>query len=210
MIVNTQDMSVQCMKDWIQRIDFIVRGIESDLMCPRRYVEGIKSVPMTRPQGAAHKVTGCQLQGKPTVESDPVAQAIRSYGRWFLRMARDSEDTLQDAAVKVIEHGASTKQEAVRLLACAIKRLQIDDARKQQKAAARLADIALIAGQHHDPRERAVRDAVRKLSRTDRELVEAVYWQGFSITEYASTIGQTRAAVSMRLSRVRERIAQMF
>ena len=125
-------------------------------------------------------------------------------------LARDSEDTMQSASEKLNEHRASTKQEAVRLLACAIKRLQIDDSRKQAKASARLADIALIAGQHHDPRERAVRDAVRKLPRLDRELVEAVYWQGFSITEYASTVGQTRAAVSMRLSRARERIAQML
>lgn len=188
----------------------VIDGLTTDLQVARPYCRAIVRGGPKRPQGAPAKVEGCQLEGKPTVETDPVAQAMRSHGRWLLRLARDNEDTLQSACVKVLEHGATTKQEAVRLIACAVKRLQIDDARKQTKAAKRLADIALIAGQHHDPRERTVRDAVRKLSRTDRELIEAVYWQGFSITEYAQTVGQTRATVSMRLSRARERIAQML
>ena len=185
----------------------IIAGIKDDLSVARPKCRALLYYgPIERPQGAPRRIKTVWTGSKTIVDTCPVTQALASHRAWLLRLA-GSEDTLQDACVQVLEHGAQDRPEALRLLAMACKRRKLNDLRATERFQKYLEQAAILQVPRNSPEAVAVREAVKALRRPDQQLVRAVYWSGMSVSEYAQTVGQSRATIAMRLSRVRDKLA---
>ncbi|GGD76881.1 RNA polymerase sigma factor [Microbacterium murale] len=76
---------------------------------------------------------------------------------------------------------------------------------RRRKLSERLKGEALVSGD-----ERPVRDdvweALRALSETDREIIQLVHWDGFSLVDAAKILGKKPATVRSRYSRARAKL----
>lgn len=66
---------------------------------------------------------------------------------------------------------------------------------------------ALFAGPTDEERLRA---AIQKLDANQREMVQAIYFEGVSVNDYAARMGVTQSAISHRLQTVKKKLKKLL
>ncbi|BBH67752.1 DNA-directed RNA polymerase sigma-70 factor [Actinoplanes sp. OR16] len=133
---------------------------------------------------------------QPEDASDVVAET-------FLVAWRRSGDLPPDDEVRLWLYGV-----ARRVLAnhhrSGTRRDRLGERLRQRLAAVTSADPG-----HEVPQRLAVRDALKRLGDTDREILMLTAWEGLEPREVAEVIGENAAVVRTRLSRARRRLREL-
>jgi RNA polymerase sigma-70 factor, ECF subfamily len=130
--------------------------------------------------------------------------------RYLLRRtdAATAEDVLADVLLVCWRRLDDVPQEALPW-AIGVARNQLRNAqrgaRRQQRAAARLADEQRAAGEAPDAS--ALRDALASLRPADAELLRLWAWEGLQPADLAVALGITPNAAAIRLHRAKRRLA---
>ncbi|MET8145517.1 RNA polymerase sigma factor [Sphaerisporangium sp. NPDC005288] len=140
---------------------------------------------------------------------------LLGYVRRRTECADDAADALSETfttawrRVRDIPEG-----EQARLWLYGVARLVLANQRRGQARrgalAARLREELATWDQGQRPHQdsRAIREAFRRLSPDDRELLSLVSWEGLDTAQIATVLGCSRGAVRLRLHRARKRLAR--
>lgn len=160
-------------------------------------------------------------QTRPLSHADANTQAERLVGTYadtilrlsytYLHSTADAEDICQTVLLRAMTSAtAFSGPEHERAW---IIRTTINACKDLLRSAARRTTVALkAAGEPEAPEESdgTVADAVARLPHDQREAVYLHYYEGYRISEIASLVGASEAAVTKRLSRARAALRHML
>ena len=160
-------------------------------------------------------------QTRPQSHADAKAQAEHLVGTYadtilrlsytYLHSTADAEDICQTVLLRAMTNTpAFSGPEHERAW---IIRTTINACKDLLRSAARRTTVALeAAGEPEAPEESdgTVADAVARLPHDQREAVYLHYYEGYRISEIASLVGASEAAVTKRLSRARAALRHML
>ena len=130
----------------------------------------------------------------------------------------EAEDVLAETFLIAWRRLEDVPSDALPWLLGVARKILANQARSRRRRAALLARINVFGGlteAEADPFESSdlsdeVRDALLKLSYTDREALLLVAWEGLTHEEAAQALGLTRKGFSRRVSRARLRLLRHF
>jgi RNA polymerase sigma factor (sigma-70 family) len=142
--------------------------------------------------------------------------AVEAYVRRRTDTADDAADAIAETFLTAWRRLAATPEgDAARLWLYGVARRVLANQRRGAARRTALADrlraelaVRAVPATAGDPQTSAVREALRKLSAADRELLTLIGWEGLTPAEAAVVLGSSRTAVRVRLHRARKRLAQ--
>ena len=154
---------------------------------------------------------------EPEVASDTLMrELVRDVTRYFVRRLDTAEDAADAAAETLLQlwrrrSSVPAGSSEIRMYAFGIARNTLKSFRRGHGRRMALADRLRDEVCHHvssSPPEIDVelRDALKVLRKTDRELVLLVAWEGFSVSEAAEVVGIRADAARQRYSRARAKL----
>lgn len=163
--------------------------------------------------------------GEKCIDPKRTEDAYRMLGQelWALLYAHccDAErayDALQEAFLRLEEQNGTPIADLRAWLLTVGRNWLRDVARRQRHSAESLMSLDHLPGPQAEPStmaaeaelHRQVRDELKRLRVTDREVLVLRYALGWSSQRIAAVLGSTATAVDMRLSRARRRLAELL
>lgn len=140
--------------------------------------------------------------------------------RYFARRVPDAEDCADCLAETMLAawrriDDLPAADESRRMWIYGIARLVASNQRRGNARRIALTDQLAqqlrITGHHSQPEpDMEVLDALRRLPEIDREVVQLVVWESFSLADAATILGISAAAARKRYSRARVRLSQQL